>query len=102
VLSSPDAAAPAPAAGPRIQSEPLLTEAVSKDGISGTTNFSLSFRRRIDVDNRPATLIVKYEGERVLIAQWTIDGFTRRSYSPGRWEGLLSRCDRLPEPLSRL
>ncbi|TKV73296.1 hypothetical protein FDV58_37720 [Bradyrhizobium elkanii] len=57
---------------------------------------SLSFRRRIDVDDRPGTLIVKFEGEKVLIASWTIDGFTRRSYSPGEWENVLRRCDRMP------
>ena len=57
---------------------------------------SLSFRRQIDVDERPATLIVKHDGDRVLIAQWTIDGFTRRSYKAGRWEDALRRCDRMP------
>lgn len=56
----------------------------------------LSFRRRTDVDDRPATLVVKYDGDRVLIAQWTTGGFTRRSYSPGRWENVLRRCDRMP------
>ena len=57
---------------------------------------SLSFRRRVDVDDRPATLVVKYDGEKVLTASWTIDGFTRRSYSPGRWENVLRRCDLAP------
>jgi hypothetical protein len=52
---------------------------------------SLSFRRRVDIDDRPATLVVKYDGEKVLIASWTADGFTRRSYRPGEWEGALRR-----------
>jgi hypothetical protein len=59
-------------------------------------DLSMSFRRRIDVDERPATLIVKYDGDRVLIAQWTVDGFTRRTYKPGQWENVLCRCDRMP------
>lgn len=58
----------------------------------------LTFRRRTDVDDRPATLIVKHDGERVLIAQWTAGGFTRRTYKPGSWETILRRCDRMPVP----
>ena len=57
---------------------------------------SLSYRRAIDADDHPATLVVKLAGVKVLIAQWTIDGFTRRSYSPGAWENLLLRCERMP------
>ena len=56
----------------------------------------LSFRRQVDIDDRPATLVVKHDGEKVLIASWTIDGFTRRSYKPGEWENVLRRCDRMP------
>jgi hypothetical protein len=59
-------------------------------------DLSLTFRRRIDADDRPATLIVKYDGDRVLIAQWTTDSFTRRAYKPGNWENVLRRCDRMP------
>ncbi|KGT73890.1 hypothetical protein MA20_40960 [Bradyrhizobium japonicum] len=57
---------------------------------------SLSFRRRVDTDDRPTTLVVKYDGEKVLIASWTADGFTRRSYRPGEWEAALRRCGRMP------
>jgi hypothetical protein len=35
---------------------------------------SLSFHRRVDVVDRPATLVVNYDGEKVLVALWTIDG----------------------------
>jgi len=56
--------------------------------------FRISFRRRVDVADRPATLTVKFEGEQVLIASWTVDGFTRRSYWPGEWENSLRRFDR--------
>lgn len=59
-------------------------------------DLTLIFRRRMDIDDRPATLIVKHDGERVLIVQWTTGGFTRRSYSPGRWEDALRRCERVP------
>ena len=34
------------------------------------------------MDDRPATLVVKFEGEQILAASWTVDGFTRRSYRP--------------------
>jgi hypothetical protein len=56
----------------------------------------LSFRRRVDGDARSATLVVKYDGEKVLIASWTVDGWTRRSYVAGRWEDVLCRCERMP------
>ena len=59
---------------------------------------SLTFSRRLDDVDRPATLVVKYDGEKVLVASWTVDGFTRRSYSPGQWENVLRRCDRMPAP----
>lgn len=42
--------------------------------------------------HRP-TLTVKFGGEKVLVARWTIDGFTRRSYAAGRWERILHRYD---------
>ena len=53
----------------------------------------LTFRRRTDVDDRPATLIVRYDGDRVLIAEWTTGGFTRRTYKPGSWEAVLRRYE---------
>jgi hypothetical protein len=59
-----------------------------------TGRFRISFRRRIDVDGRPTTLRVKFEGEQVLAASWTDAGITRRSYAPGQWEDLLRRYDR--------
>ena len=57
---------------------------------------SLTLRLRMDVDDRPSTLIIKHNGKRVLIAEWTTGGFTRRSYSPGSWETMLRRCERMP------
>jgi hypothetical protein len=62
---------------------------------------SLSYRRRIDADDRPATLTIKYRREKVLIAQWTIDGWTRRSYKAGEWENVLRRCERMPSMADR-
>ncbi|WJR74924.1 hypothetical protein [Bradyrhizobium sp. NP1] len=58
--------------------------------------FSLSFRRRVDDADRLATLVVKFEGEMVLAASWTVDGFVRRTLKPGAWEDLLRRYDRIP------
>lgn len=58
--------------------------------------FRISFRRRVDDDDRPATLVVKYGGEKVLIASWNDDGWTYRSIKPGRWEAALRRCERMP------
>ncbi|MCA6104418.1 MULTISPECIES: hypothetical protein [Bradyrhizobium] len=43
----------------------------------------LSLRRRVDDDARETTLIVKFDGEKVLGASWTVDGFTKRSLRPG-------------------
>jgi ribosomal protein L25 (general stress protein Ctc) len=57
---------------------------------------SLAYRVRVDVADRPATLIVKYDGKKVLIASWTTDGWSRRSYAPGPWENVLRRYDRMP------
>lgn len=57
---------------------------------------ALSFRRRVDIEDRPSTLTVKYHGQKVLVASWTTDGWVRRSYSPGVWEGVLRRCERMP------
>jgi len=39
-------------------------------------------------------LTIKFDDEQVLIASWTVDGFTRRSYTPGEWENALRRFDR--------
>jgi hypothetical protein len=52
---------------------------------------SLSYRRPIDADHLPSKLIVKFRGERVLFAKWTIYGWTKRSYSAGVWEHALRR-----------
>ncbi|MCC8952857.1 hypothetical protein H8B02_05070 [Bradyrhizobium sp. Pear77] len=41
----------------------------------------LSLRRRVDVDATETTLIVKFDGEKVLGVSWTVDGFTKRSGS---------------------
>jgi hypothetical protein len=57
---------------------------------------SLSFRRRVDDPDRLATLTVRYDGEQVLVASWTIDGFSRRSFKPGPWKNSLRRYDRIP------
>ena len=62
---------------------------------------ALSFRRRVDLEERPSKLIVKYEGEKVMVASWTIDGWTRRSYLPGVWENVLRRCERMTAPAER-
>lgn len=57
---------------------------------------ALSLRRRVDDDAQEATLIVKFDGEKVLGASWTVDGFTKRSFKPGGWEEVLRRYSRLP------
>jgi hypothetical protein len=62
---------------------------------------SLSLRRRFDADDRPATLIVKYDGEKVLVAQWTVNGWSRRSIKPGAWESVLRQCERMPAMAGR-
>ncbi|WFU14421.1 hypothetical protein [Bradyrhizobium sp. CB3481] len=59
---------------------------------------ALSFRRWVDFEDRPSMLTVEYDGDKVLTASWTVDGWTRRSYSPGRWENVLRRCERMPAP----
>ncbi len=56
---------------------------------------ALSLRRSVD-DARETTLVVKFDGEKVLGASWTVDGFTKRSFRPGDWEGRLRHYDRLP------
>ncbi|SED23385.1 hypothetical protein [Bradyrhizobium erythrophlei] len=55
-----------------------------------------SLRRRLDDDAREATLIVKFDGQKVLGASWTVDGFTKRSFKPGGWEEVLRRYSRPP------
>ncbi|MGY3584449.1 hypothetical protein ACVIGB_006492 [Bradyrhizobium sp. USDA 4341] len=57
---------------------------------------ALSLRRRVDGDAQEATLIVKFDGDKVLGASWTVDGFTKRSFKPGGWEEVLRRYSRLP------
>ncbi|MVT69989.1 hypothetical protein GPL21_33435 [Bradyrhizobium pachyrhizi] len=57
---------------------------------------AISLRRRVDDDARETTLTVKFDGEKVLAATWTVDGFSKRSFKPGEWEAQLRRYDRLP------
>ncbi|HEX7881832.1 MAG TPA: hypothetical protein VF499_03745 [Afipia sp.] len=57
---------------------------------------TLSLRRRVDDDARETTLTAKFDGEKVLGATWTVDGFTKRSFKPGDWEQVLRRYSRLP------
>ncbi|MCC8953624.1 hypothetical protein H8B02_09215 [Bradyrhizobium sp. Pear77] len=57
---------------------------------------ALSLRRLVDDDARETTLTVKFDGERVLAATWTVDGITKRSFKPGGWEEVLRRYGRLP------
>ncbi|MCK1754130.1 hypothetical protein IVA78_02585 [Bradyrhizobium sp. 137] len=58
--------------------------------------FRLSFRRRVDDEERLARLKIKFAGETVLSAAWTDEGFVRTSYRPSEWEGALQRVDRMP------
>lgn len=53
--------------------------------------FRMSFRRRVDDNERLARLEIKFAGEIVLSTAWTDEGFVRRSYKPGSWEDTLRR-----------
>lgn len=56
----------------------------------------LSLRRMIDGPNQPTQIEIKFGGDRVLFAEWTEYGFSKRSYKPGPWESVLHRYDRIP------
>jgi hypothetical protein len=53
-------------------------------------------RRVVDDVDRRAMIDVKFDGQKVLSAEWTNEGFVRTSFKPGPWEDALRRCDRMP------
>lgn len=56
----------------------------------------LSLRRHIDDPDHTTRLEIKFDGARVLVAEWDDDGFVKRSYTPGPWERVLRRYERVP------
>jgi hypothetical protein len=56
----------------------------------------LSLRRMIDDPDQPTQIEIRFDGDRVLFAEWNEDGFTKRSYKPGPWERTLGRYERIP------
>lgn len=56
----------------------------------------LSLRRTIDDPEHTTQIEIRFDGDRVLFAEWTDDGFVKRSYTPGQWEGMLRRYERIP------
>lgn len=59
-------------------------------------DMTLSLRRQVDDPSHTGQLEIRFDGERVLFAEWSDDGFTKRSYRPGDWERVLRRYDRIP------
>jgi hypothetical protein len=57
---------------------------------------ALSVRRVIDDPAQTMQIEIKFDGDRVLFAEWNEDGFTKRSYKPGPWEGVMRRYERIP------
>ncbi|MCK1556087.1 hypothetical protein IVB06_06970 [Bradyrhizobium sp. 171] len=46
-------------------------------------DMALSLRRQIDNPAHTRKLEIRFQGERMLFAEWTDDGFTKRSYRSG-------------------
>lgn len=57
---------------------------------------ALSHRHFVDDPDGRAILAIKNDGQVVLRAEWTHDGFNRTSFKPGDWEDALLRWDRAP------
>lgn len=57
---------------------------------------TLSLRRQVDDPAHTTQLEIRFDGDRVLFAEWNDDGFTKRSLRPGDWERVLRRYDRIP------
>lgn len=56
----------------------------------------LSLRRQIDDPDQTTQIEMRFDGDRVLFAEWNVDGFVKRSYTPGPWERMLHRYERIP------
>ncbi|MDH2341511.1 hypothetical protein [Bradyrhizobium sp. SSUT77] len=57
---------------------------------------TLSLRRKLDDPVHTGKLEIRFDGDRVLFAEWNDDGFAKRSYRSGDWEARLRRYDRIP------
>lgn len=63
---------------------------------------ALSLRRQSDNPAHTRKLEIRFQGERMLFAEWTDDGFTKRSDRSGDWEARLRRYERVPALAGRV